>query len=73
LIDELDDDDLPGGGRRVVESLRPTPLTDKEKAQVKKRLQRLVGNVGLKWDSEVIDAALKLGPNVAGRTAVSGF
>lgn len=73
LIDELDDDDLPGGGRRVVESLRPTPLTDEEKTQVKKRLQRLVGNVGLKWDSEVIDAALKLGPNVAGRTAVSGF
>ena len=74
----LEDDDLdidtylPGGGRRVVESLRPEPISNEEKQAIEKRLRRLVGNVAVNWTDGAVDV-LKNGAQVAGRTAVNAF
>ena len=69
--DEDDDSQLPGAGR-VVESLRPEPITSEEKAAIEKRLRRLIGKVAVNWTQGAIDV-LKSGASVAGRTAVNAI
>lgn len=55
MLEEDDDEEsfLPGGGR-VVESLRPQPISQEKKDQIEKTLRRLVGKVAVKWTSGAI-------------------
>ena len=76
IAEMLEDDDLdiylPGGGARVVESLRPEPISEKEKEAIEKRLRKLVGKVAVKWVSGAVET-LQNGAEVAGRTAINAF
>ena len=74
FLDEDDDLDinLPGGGRRVVESLRKTPITEEQKRSIEKRLRKLIGKIAVNWTEGAIDV-LKSGAEVAGRTAVNAI
>lgn len=72
LLDTDDLDDMLPGGGRVVESLKPEPISEEEKRKIEKRLHRLLGRININWVEGAIDV-LKSGASVAGRTAVNAI
>lgn len=72
MLEDDDDDSIMPGGGRIVEQLRPEPITEEDKRKIEKKLHKLIGNVAVEWTQGAIDV-LKSGPSVAGRTVVNAI